>query len=98
MISWFEVIFIEKGVEKKSDSSFCFIADPGLIAYAKQVFNSTDLTFDQWKQLEDQRKVRHAGLSSAIFALSCGTKSSIGPFQKNKKETCGIYFSPGVLR
>lgn len=33
-------------------------ADPGLIAYAKQVFNSTDLTFHQWKQLEDQRKMR----------------------------------------
>lgn len=33
-------------------------SDPGLIAYAKQVFNSTDLTFDQWKQLEDQRKMR----------------------------------------
>ncbi|XP_077516401.1 SURP and G-patch domain-containing protein 1-like isoform X2 [Amblyomma americanum] len=33
-------------------------ADPGLIAYAKQVFSSTDLTFDQWKQLEDQRKMR----------------------------------------
>lgn len=32
--------------------------DPGLIAYAKQVFNSVDLTFDQWKQLEDQRKMR----------------------------------------
>nr|XP_037268272.1 SURP and G-patch domain-containing protein 1-like isoform X2 [Rhipicephalus microplus] len=33
-------------------------SDPGLIVYAKQVFNSTDLTFDQWKQLEDQRKMR----------------------------------------
>ncbi|KAM7285173.1 hypothetical protein ISCGN_032131, partial [Ixodes scapularis] len=29
---------------------------PGLIAYAKQVFSSTDLSLDQWKQLEDQRK------------------------------------------
>ncbi|CAN7939749.1 unnamed protein product [Ixodes hexagonus] len=33
-------------------------SDPGLIAYAKQVFSSTDLSLDQWKQLEDQRKMR----------------------------------------
>ncbi|XP_064474553.1 SURP and G-patch domain-containing protein 1-like [Ornithodoros turicata] len=33
-------------------------SDPGLIAYARQVFNSIDLSFEQWKQLEDQRKMR----------------------------------------
>lgn len=32
--------------------------DPGLISYAMQVFGSTNLTELQWKQLEDQRKMR----------------------------------------
>ncbi|CAG2164271.1 unnamed protein product [Oppiella nova] len=33
-------------------------SDPTLIEYALQVFGSTDLTADQWKQLEDQRKMK----------------------------------------
>ncbi|XP_042906738.1 SURP and G-patch domain-containing protein 1 isoform X1 [Parasteatoda tepidariorum] len=32
--------------------------DQGLKSYAIQVFGSTDLTPEQWKQLEDQRKMR----------------------------------------
>ncbi|PRD23793.1 UNVERIFIED_CONTAM: Sugp1 [Trichonephila clavipes] len=32
--------------------------DQGLKSYAMQVFGSTDLTPEQWKQLEDQRKMR----------------------------------------
>ncbi|GBM64166.1 SURP and G-patch domain-containing protein 1 [Araneus ventricosus] len=32
--------------------------DQGLKSYALQVFGSTDLTPEQWKQLEDQRKMR----------------------------------------
>ncbi|XP_035221332.1 SURP and G-patch domain-containing protein 1-like, partial [Stegodyphus dumicola] len=32
--------------------------DQGLVSYAIQVFGSTDLTPEQWKQLEDQRKMR----------------------------------------
>ncbi|XP_054707103.1 SURP and G-patch domain-containing protein 1-like [Uloborus diversus] len=32
--------------------------DTGLVSYAMQVFGSTDLTPEQWKQLEDQRKMR----------------------------------------
>ncbi|XP_076369944.1 SURP and G-patch domain-containing protein 1-like isoform X2 [Tachypleus tridentatus] len=31
--------------------------DQGLIKYAVQVFGRTDLTLEQWKQLEDQRKM-----------------------------------------
>jgi len=32
--------------------------DPALVQYAIQVFGNTNLTADQWKQLEDQRKMK----------------------------------------
>ncbi|CAG2100461.1 unnamed protein product [Medioppia subpectinata] len=33
-------------------------SDPKLVEYAIQVFGTTELTADQWKQLEDQRKMK----------------------------------------
>lgn len=40
------------------NATFNLISDQGLKSYAIQVFGSTDLTPEQWKQLQDQRKVR----------------------------------------
>uniref|UniRef100_T1JFT5 Uncharacterized protein n=1 Tax=Strigamia maritima TaxID=126957 RepID=T1JFT5_STRMM len=34
------------------------IGEPGLIAYALKVYGSTSLTQDQWKQLDEQRKMK----------------------------------------
>ncbi|XP_054160682.1 SURP and G-patch domain-containing protein 1-like [Oppia nitens] len=41
-----------------SDEKVVLPTDPTLIQYALQVFGTTDLTEDQWKQLEDQRKMK----------------------------------------
>lgn len=45
------------------------ISDQGLKSYAIQVFGSTDLTPEQWKQLQDQRKVRDFFFYSLINIL-----------------------------
>ncbi|GIY98240.1 SURP and G-patch domain-containing protein 1 [Caerostris extrusa] len=54
--------FSNKKDENKSSSSTTTIKkkrkNQGLKSYAIQVFGSTDLTPEQWKQLEDQRKMR----------------------------------------
>ncbi|XP_022673395.1 SURP and G-patch domain-containing protein 1-like [Varroa jacobsoni] len=49
--------------------------DLPLMAYAQQVYGSTDLTPDQWKQLEDQRKMR------AIFEMMQAKKAHLAKLQ-----------------
>ncbi|XP_015791774.1 SURP and G-patch domain-containing protein 1 isoform X2 [Tetranychus urticae] len=44
--------------ESESSSSVPLPQDPELVKYAIQVYGRCDLTSDQWKQLEDQRKMK----------------------------------------
>lgn len=41
-----------------NQNTFMYFQDQGLVQYAIQVYGKTDLTADQWKQLEDQRKMK----------------------------------------
>jgi splicing factor 4 len=44
--------------EKIETHNLMIKQDPALVQYAIQVFGNTDLSADQWKQLEDQRKMK----------------------------------------
>lgn len=55
--------------------------DPGLVSYAVQVFGNTDLTPSQWKQLEDQQKMRVLYEMMQIKQKQLEAKMQAGKFQ-----------------
>ncbi|XP_067128866.1 SURP and G-patch domain-containing protein 1-like isoform X2 [Centruroides vittatus] len=66
---------------EKDEVNFLSHKDPGLVSYAVQVFGNTDLTPSQWKQLEDQQKMRVLYEMMQIKQKQLEAKMKAGKFQ-----------------